>query len=246
MSYFDDVDFKTIGMSVGAGLFFGYCFGSRSTKSKSTIIYPDNTFWLFDYKDDSVWDYVFSAKTNLYENLYNSISQVPDHETINIVIKTHGGSVYWCEKICRVIRKRIGKVRIFIKDYAHSAGSVIALAADEVFMNKYATMSAIDPQVDILAFFSYLPLKDVGTMIKSKDDLVNHMQDNSKYYNDTFRKLIHPKHDVNKIMGDMYEGVVDHNRMFDIDEVRELGIKIVEWDGKNVVSDEEEDEKAEL
>jgi len=237
---------------VGLGAFLtGYVFRgviSRPRKKKSK--FPKNTFSLYDNGDSSLWDSLFSTFPNKYESLYNQIKVVPDDEPINVIVRTHGGGIHWCEKICNVFRERKGTVRVFILDYAHSAGSILALAADEVYMNRYATMSAIDPQVDVLGYLSYMPLAKLSGFVTSKEELAKYMEDNSNHFNALVRKkLLNPKHDIDKIMEVMYENIVDHGTLFKKSDMEELGMEIKEWDGKEfpeelMEDNEDKDEEA--
>jgi len=233
-----DLNYKNVGAlasAVGIGVGLGYYFATRKSRVDKKV--PKNTFYLFDTKE-STWDSIFSPSSDHLENLYNELTKVPDNETINIVVKTHGGSLLWCNKITLLFKHRDGKVRVFIKDYAHSAGSMLALAADEIYMNRYSTMSAIDPQIDTFGFLSYLPLKNLSSMIKDNQGLASYLADNSEFHKNDTKKMINIKHNVDKIMEVMYDGVKDHATLFVKDAIEELGVRVFEWDGEDVPEDE--------
>jgi ATP-dependent protease ClpP protease subunit len=215
----------------------GYYLGSRKDDLPVNNKYPKNTFFLSVQKQKSSFDSVFSEpQVNIYEALYEVVKKVPEEETINIVVKTHGGPLYWTEKITKVFMERSGKVRVFVKDYAHSAGSVLALAADEVYMNKFATMSAIDPQVNILGFFSYLPLAKLGSFISNKENLSNFLNSQSDQDKSVIRNIVKEKHpdNVDEIMTALYDNIVYHGTLFTRTEMEELGINIIDWDGETI------------
>lgn len=225
-----DFNYKTIGvLAIGVGI--GYYIGTRKQEKK--LNNPKNTFYLYD-THQSTWDSLFSPSINHLENLYNSLTTVPDDEPINIVVKTHGGSLLWSNKICLLFKKRSGKVRVFVKDYAHSAGTLLALAADEIYMNHYSTMSAIDPQVDTLGFISYLPLKNLSSILKDRDGLRSYITDNSDYHRIDTMRMINENHDINKIMEVMYDNVKDHATLFQKEDVENLGISILDWNGIDI------------
>jgi ClpP class serine protease len=233
-----DLNYKTLGAlasaaAIGVGL--GYYFGTRKGRVDKRT--PKNTFYLFDTKE-SAWNSLFMPSTDHLEELYNELTKVPDNETINIVVKTHGGSLLWCNKITLLFKQREGKVRVFVKDYAHSAGSMLALASDEIYMNRYATMSAIDPQIDTFGFISYLPLKNLSSMIKDGQGLATYLSDNSEFHKNDTRKMINTQYNVDKIMEVMYDGVKDHATLFDRNAVEALGVRIFEWDGEDLPEDE--------
>lgn len=51
------------------------------------------------------------------------------------------------EQIARALIRREGKVTCFIPHYAMSGGTLVALAADEIVIDKNAVMGPIDPQL---------------------------------------------------------------------------------------------------
>src|SRR5437588_9445443 len=66
---------------------------------------------------------------------------------IDIVLHTPGGLVLAAMQIARAIHTHQGKVTAFVPHYAMSGGTLIALAANEIVMSKYAVLGPVDPQL---------------------------------------------------------------------------------------------------
>src|SRR5947207_15345316 len=66
---------------------------------------------------------------------------------IDLVLHTPGGLVLAATQIARAIFARKGKVTVFVPHYAMSGGTLLALAADEIIMSRYAILGPVDPQL---------------------------------------------------------------------------------------------------
>ena len=63
------------------------------------------------------------------------------------VLHTPGGLVLASEQIARAVAKHPAKVTVFVPHYAMSGGTMIALAADEIWMDDNAVLGPVDPQL---------------------------------------------------------------------------------------------------
>ena len=81
------------------------------------------------------------------EQILRAIRETPDDMPIDLILHTPGGLVLAAEQIARALIRRKGKVTVFIPHYAMSGGTLIALAADEIVMDKNAVLGPIDPQI---------------------------------------------------------------------------------------------------
>lgn len=75
---------------------------------------------------------------------------VPEGAHIDLMLQTVGGDTDVTEKLAGMLWARIGKtgtLRVIVPDYAKSAGTLLALAADEIVMSDTSELGPIDPQV---------------------------------------------------------------------------------------------------
>lgn len=65
-----------------------------------------------------------------------------------VVLDTAGGIVDVVERIVRVLRQHYSEVKFIIPDRAMSAGTVLAMSGDEIWMDYHSCLGPIDPQVE--------------------------------------------------------------------------------------------------
>jgi len=66
---------------------------------------------------------------------------------LDLIMHTPGGQLNASIQIARALKKHPKKTRVIIPHYSMSGGTVIALAADEIVMDKDAVIGPIDPQI---------------------------------------------------------------------------------------------------
>lgn len=75
-----------------------------------------------------------------------------DKETIDFYIETPGGSGEAAEEIARFLRKKFEEVNFVIAGEATSAGTILALSGDNIYMSDTGSLGPIDAQVRIGRF----------------------------------------------------------------------------------------------
>lgn len=81
------------------------------------------------------------------EQVLRAIRGTPKNVPIDIILHTPGGLVLASEQIARALKKHPARTAVFIPHYAMSGGTMIALAADEIWMDENAVVGPIDPQL---------------------------------------------------------------------------------------------------
>jgi len=71
----------------------------------------------------------------------------------DLILYTPGGEVFSAVYISRVLNKYPGKIRCFVPTFAMSGGTLLALSTDEIYMNDYACLGSVDPQLGNLFKF---------------------------------------------------------------------------------------------
>ncbi len=64
-----------------------------------------------------------------------------------ILLNTPGGSAETVEKMVSVIRFHYNEVYFVVPDYAMSAGTILCMSGDKIFMDYSSSLGPIDPQV---------------------------------------------------------------------------------------------------
>src|SRR5215210_1234339 len=81
------------------------------------------------------------------ESVLRAIRETPPGRPIEIVLHTPGGLVLAASQIALALADHDGPVTAVVPHYAMSGGTVIALAADEIVLDRHAALGPIDPQL---------------------------------------------------------------------------------------------------
>ena len=81
------------------------------------------------------------------EAILRAIRLTPDEQPIDLILHTPGGLVLAAEQIAKALVEHKGKVTVFIPHYAMSGGTLIAMAADAIVMDRNAVLGPVDPQI---------------------------------------------------------------------------------------------------
>lgn len=76
---------------------------------------------------------------------------------IAVFLRTAGGSPEIAEMMVSVLRKHYNSVYFVVPDFAMSAGTVLCMSADKIYMDYSSSLGPIDPQVPSLDTGEYVP-----------------------------------------------------------------------------------------
>jgi Serine dehydrogenase proteinase len=76
---------------------------------------------------------------------------VTTNSSLDLLLHTPGGDIDAAEKLMSILRMRVGvgRLRVIVPDFAKSAGTLMAIGADEVVMSDTSELGPIDPQVTL-------------------------------------------------------------------------------------------------
>lgn len=80
-----------------------------------------------------------------------------ERKKIAIFLCTAGGSPEMAEGMVSVLRKHYDQVYFIVPDFAMSAGTVLCMSADKIFMDYSSSLGPIDPQVPAPDTGEYVP-----------------------------------------------------------------------------------------
>lgn len=73
----------------------------------------------------------------------------PHKKRLVVILETSGGVIEVVERIVTTFRQHYGTVEFIVPKYAMSAGTVLVLSGDEIYMDYYSLLGPIDPQVRV-------------------------------------------------------------------------------------------------
>jgi len=80
-------------------------------------------------------------------SVLRAIRETPAGKSIEIILHTPGGLVLAAGQIARALSDHDGRVVAVVPHYAMSGGTLIALAADEIQLERHAALGPVDPQL---------------------------------------------------------------------------------------------------
>ncbi|HEB74100.1 MAG TPA: hypothetical protein ENJ03_02640 [Candidatus Desulfofervidus auxilii] len=127
------------------------------------------------------------------EEIMRAIRMTDEAVPIDLVLHTPGGLVLAAEQIAYALKGHKAKVTVFIPHYAMSGGTLIALAADEIVMDRHAVLGPVDPQL------GQYPAASILKVLEKKD--INKIDDQTLIMADiSFKALNQVKNCVKTIL----------------------------------------------
>jgi ClpP class serine protease len=171
------------------------------------------------------------------EQVLRAIRLTPPELGIDLLLHTPGGLVLAAEQIASALKRHKGKVTVFVPHYAMSGGALIALAADEIVMDPNAVLGPVDPQLGTqqASFPAASVLKALAQTNPNRDDQTLILGDLAekalRQVRATVKRLLlehHTEAEAERIALKLSGGEWTHDYPLDVEELRELGIKVSE------------------
>jgi len=106
------------------------------------------------------------------EAVLRAIRLTPVEQPIDVILHTPGGLVLAAEQIARALAEHKGKVTVFVPHYAMSGGTLIAMAAKEIVMDRNAVLGPVDPQIGGVAASSIVKVAEIKKQLASDETLM--------------------------------------------------------------------------
>lgn len=170
------------------------------------------------------------------EAIIRAIRSTPPNKPIALVLHTPGGLVLAAVQIAMALKKHPAKKIVIIPHYAMSGGTLIALAADEIWMDPDAVLGPLDPQITIRTGI-HIPAPSVLKVIQIKGSQAS---DETLMLADVAEKAIREIQDlIVKLLGDklgkerareiakkLTEGYWTHDYPISVEDAKALGLPV--------------------
>lgn len=166
------------------------------------------------------------------EQVLRAIRSTPPDVPIDLILHTPGGLVLASEQIARALQKHPARTAVFVPHYAMSGGTMIALAANELWMDEHAVVGPIDPQLGSYPAASILKVVEQ----KSKDEIddatlimADMARKAMRQVEDTVAELLADKFDetqARNLARTLTEGRWTHDYPIRCDQLREMGVQV--------------------
>lgn len=85
---------------------------------------------------------------NLFLHIIEDLSRDGDkRDRLLIMITTNGGDALIVERLVNIMRHHYKEIDFIVPDYAYSAGTILCMSGDNIYMDYYSALGPIDPQI---------------------------------------------------------------------------------------------------
>lgn len=168
------------------------------------------------------------------------LGEIDPDVPLDVILHTPGGNALEGMQIARAIKAHRGKKTVFVPFQAFSAGTIIALAADEIVMGNHAVLGPIDAQVPCTfqgrrirhpasAYVSVAAKKSrkkiddqvLATAYRCNDDIASHHKNAVELMRGTYSNTA-----ANRIVHRLNDGILTHGYPVTFDEARAMGLRV--------------------
>ncbi len=167
------------------------------------------------------------------EQILRAIRLTPNEMPIDLILHTPGGLVLAAEQVAFALRNHPARVTVFVPHYAMSGGTMLALAADEIYMDENAVLGPVDPQIGNYPAVSILKAIEQKSKDRIRDEtliLGDIAQKAIVQVNETIQTLLKDRYDASeadRIAKVFTEGRWTHDYPITCGILKELGVAAV-------------------
>jgi ClpP class serine protease len=170
------------------------------------------------------------------EQVLRAVRLTPPDMPIDLLLHTPGGLVLASDQIAYALKRRPGKVTVLVPHYAMSGGTLVALAADEILMDRDAVLGPVDPQLGsiqhgvwpaasiLVALAHDNPNRDDDTLIMG--DMARKAIDQVRRTAEELLAGTLPPAEAARVAGELSEGRWTHDYPIRLDEAKALGLPV--------------------
>jgi len=170
------------------------------------------------------------------EAVIRAIRSTPPDVPIALILHTPGGLVLAASQIARALKRHPAKKIVIVPHYAMSGGTLIALAADEIWMDRNAVLGPLDPQIvfenKTLPAPSILRAVEMKGIDKVGDEMLV-LADIAKKAVEQMKKLVYElvvdkvgPEKAKEIAERLVMGYYTHDYPITVDELRSMGLPV--------------------
>jgi ClpP class serine protease len=166
------------------------------------------------------------------EAVLRAIRATPDDRPIDLLLHTPGGLVLASEQIAYALREHPAKVTVLVPHYAMSGGTLLALAADEILMDKAAVLGPVDPQLGDMpaaAIVRVAQIKPIGNLDDRTLLLADVAEKALRHMNQVVTMLVTPRLGAQKaeiLAEELAGGHFTHDDPITFGEAEQLGLPV--------------------
>lgn len=166
------------------------------------------------------------------EDVLSALATIDPNVPLDVILDTPGGHGFEGEQIARAIKSHKGRKTVFVPFFGMSAGTIIALAADEIVMSDHAALGPIDAQFGGIPTGAILSVLDTKPPEKIGDNVLaigllcrrNVKEDHARAVE--LMAGTYPTSLAHKIARRLNEGDLSHGYPLTYPAARQIGLKV--------------------
>jgi len=91
---------------------------------------------------------IFGVDDAIRKAIEERRQQSQSHQKLAVILTTAGGYIEVVQRIVHTLRHHYSIVNFIVPNYAFSAGTVLVMSGNDIYMNYYSCLGPIDPQVE--------------------------------------------------------------------------------------------------
>ena len=220
------------------------CIAAVEKEFNTDIIILIDEFW--DDKHKNLVDNIIDIDNNekFIERLFN-IAMKSKCDTLSLLVYTDGGTIFTSDMIIELLLTLNKTVNIYVPLYAYSAGTMIALCADNLYLGQSSILGPVDPQISFTTANNCsedeASSKCLMDMLKEKEELedifyIKALESKALHQDniDNLNKIMDIKHKYlsknmrSSLITEFASGKHPHHKPFSKNKIESLGIKVAD------------------
>jgi len=162
-----------------------------------------------------------------------------EKQKLKIIIETIGGAIASSDIISKSLLNYPYGTEIFVANHAFSAGTFIVLSCETIYMNKWAVLTCVDPQIEVSnkSDDNHYSSKVITEVLKIKSDLSYNFLascvESNIYHKDSLRNIENickkknlSRYNTNLVKNNLASGNFPHSKPYNYVDLEKMGIKI--------------------
>lgn len=169
-----------------------------------------------------------------FENIDDVYRMLPNlnNKNCHLIIHTEGGESSCADIISRLLSEKKMFVKTYVPKYAQSAGTMMAICGNKIYMNWYSIMGPIDTQLDYDEDDTYSAkyIKDFKKKNWAKEkDYLRGLEADAVHNDDEFllSRVLSKNSNKDKIIKQLLNTKYSHGMSYTRDDIRDMGLPVV-------------------
>ena len=166
------------------------------------------------------------------ERILQQLRETPPDKPIDLILHTTGASKFAAHMIAMALNFRKSKVTVIVPYYALSNGTLLALAGDEILMEKYSILGSVEPHfgdmpaASVMSLKTRIPVELVSDFMILLADRARMETDNAKgFVKWVLQKKMNPEQ-AERVADFLVTGGVTSSTPITLDVVRAMGLNV--------------------